>query len=134
MIHMRGFCVALAMEDVHMRLSWLVLACALVAPTAALAEFAKVDEKATFMSAIDGKVLRRMGIRLTLSKNGEIEGRAFGRDVTGEWTWNGGYFCRDLTWGKRELEYNCQWVGLKSSRIRFQSDRGDGLYADFRLE
>ena len=105
------------------------------APGAVHAQWNKVDQKTELMGLIDGKTLRRMGIRLQVFDNGKIEGRAFGRDVTGEWSWQGGYFCRNLVWGKRPIAYNCQWVGAKGkSKMRFQSDKGTGMFADFRVE
>ncbi|MEM8980968.1 MAG: dihydrodipicolinate reductase [Pseudomonadota bacterium] len=117
-----------------MRFGFFFVALWLGLAPSAWADFSKVDGKDAFVSAISGKTLRRMGIRLVVAPNGSIQGRAFGRDVTGDWTWQNGYFCRDLTWGKRELEYNCQWVGLNTPKIRFRSDRGTGMFADFRLE
>ena len=100
---------------------------------AALAEFAKVSDAATFKQLITGKQLVRPLVRLELSPEGQINGTGVTWDVTGNWSWREGYFCRDLNWGGSDLGYNCQEVAIKDGRIRFISDKGQGDYADFRL-
>lgn len=105
----------------------------LVAPVAAQAEFAPVSERARFVSLIEGRDLTRFGIRLEVTPDGRIRGRAFGRDVTGAWRWAGGYFCRDLYWGRMELGANCQAVRTHGDTVRFISDQGNGQFADLYL-
>ncbi|MGB0659473.1 MAG: dihydrodipicolinate reductase [Mangrovicoccus sp.] len=95
--------------------------------------FRKIDRKQDFIETVKGRELRLTGIRLTVTPAGEIQGRAFGKAVTGAWRWQNGYFCRDLAWGAQEFPYNCQEVSLAGGKIRFQSDRGSGQKADFRL-
>ncbi|MEL6596684.1 MAG: dihydrodipicolinate reductase [Pseudomonadota bacterium] len=103
-----------------------------VAPATAQA-FQTLTEKSNFVQAVQDKELTRMGIGLDVTPDGKIIGRAFGRDVTGNWTWQDGYFCRDLYWGKRDLGYNCQEVKLHGETIRFTSDKGTGQFADLTL-
>jgi len=111
----------------------LVLLGLLAAPVAAKAEFAQVTERERFVSLIEGRDLTRFGIRLEVTPGGQIEGRAFGRDVTGAWRWAQGYFCRDLYWGSMELGANCQAVRQRGNTLRFISDQGNGRYADLYL-
>lgn len=103
-----------------------------IAPVTAQA-FQKLTEKANFVQAVQNKELTRMGIGLDVTPDGKIIGRAFGRDVRGNWTWQDGYFCRDLYWGQRDLGYNCQEVKLHGETIRFTSDKGTGQFADLKL-
>lgn len=101
----------------------------------ALAEgFQAVQDKRTFVSLVNGKSLKRTGISLSVSPDGKISGRALGRPVSGAWQWQGGFFCRDLYWGKRDLGPNCQRVEVQGSTLRFTSDRGQGIYADLTLD
>lgn len=102
--------------------------------TAAQAEFEPIRDKNNFTSVISGKALTRLGIRLTVSPAGEIDGRAFGQPVSGDWSWQNGYFCRDLFWGDTALGYNCQQVERSGNALRFTSDRGAGRSADLYLE
>ena len=102
--------------------------------TAAQAEFAKVADQQEFLSLVAGKELTRPMIRLTVTPDGRIEGRGASWDVTGNWSWQNGYFCRDLNWGGDELGFNCQEVRVRDGRVKFTSDRGAGDSAVFRLK
>ncbi len=97
-------------------------------------EFQAIDTRSAFVELIDGRALTRFGIQLNVLQTGEIGGRAFGRDVTGDWSWSDGYFCRDLFFGARDLGPNCQLVRVYGGTLRFISDRGEGAYADFGLD
>lgn len=101
-------------------------------PVAAQA-FEKVTTKSEFMELVEGKNLKLTGIKLNVTSSGNIEGKAYGYPVTGDWQWRGGYFCRSLYWGKKDLGDNCQEVTAKQGKIRFTSDRGAGRSAAFSL-
>ena len=107
---------------------------ALPAPASA---FEQVTRATDFTSLVEDRRLSRFGIRLevlpTGADTGQIKGRAFGYDVTGEWRWQDGYFCREMDWGGTEIEHNCQAVLLDGNSMRFVSDRGHGEHATFRL-
>ena len=100
----------------------------------AVAECFIVSQRVEFVKVITGKQLERPFIKLRVSNAGDITGRALLAEVRGSWTWEKGYFCRDLFWGKKELGYNCQQVSLSGDKIRFTSDEGKGDYADFNLK
>lgn len=95
--------------------------------------FSQISDKNDFVSVVDGRKLTRIGIHLDVTPDGKIIGRAFGRDVTGAWTWKSGFFCRDLYWGSRDLGANCQAVRISGDTIRFISDQGSGDFADLKL-
>lgn len=97
------------------------------------AEFAKVESETQFKQLVSGKTLTRPLVKLEVSPEGSISGTGLTWDVTGNWSWRDGYFCRELFWGGSDLGYNCQEVKVRENRIRFTSDRGTGDYADFRL-
>ena len=99
----------------------------------AAAEFAKVSDGEDFKRIVSGKTLTRPLVRLEVSPSGHISGKGAAWDVSGNWTWQDGYFCRDLNWGGSDLGYNCQEVRVNGNEIRFTSDRGAGDFADFRL-
>ncbi|MEM9248159.1 MAG: dihydrodipicolinate reductase [Pseudomonadota bacterium] len=105
------------------------------APPAHADAFEQVTDKQEFVDLVEGRTLRYPGVRLTVSRQGAINGKGLGIPVTGAWQWRGGFFCRDLFWGERELGANCQAVlrnGLGTT-LRFVSDQGSGQSADFRL-
>ncbi|MBZ8117859.1 dihydrodipicolinate reductase [Roseovarius sp. LXJ103] len=101
---------------------------------AAAQDFSTVQQEDSFVSLVDGRKLTRFGINLDVTPDGRIIGRAFGRDVTGAWNWDAGYFCRDLFWGARDLGANCQMVKIQGNTIRFISDKGTGQFADLLLK
>ena len=121
-----------------MRLLSIVLAVFMLAPglsgTANADGFQQIQSKSTIVSLMFGRELSRFGIILVVTSDGQFDGRAFGRDVKGAWRWQGGYFCRDLFWGQRDLGPNCQMVKRQGRTIRFISDKGTGQFADLQLK
>ena len=98
------------------------------------AEFERVEDRDRFVQIISQGSLNRFGMTLVVQPDGRIDGRAFGRDVSGKWQWRDGYFCRDLSWGSRDLGPNCQEVKVSGEMVRFTSDQGSGDFADLRLK
>lgn len=116
-----------------MRYALIAALTALIAGPVSADGFAKISKRADFVSLINGKDLKRFGIKLNVMPDGQITGDAFGREVFGAWKWQQGYFCRDLYWGSRDLGPNCQIVAVQDGTIRFVADRGQGDHADFAL-
>lgn len=115
-----------------MRTFLFVLSAAL-APLPALG-FERITDGRQFAQLVQDRDLTRLGIRLRVDpQRGTVTGRGMGYDVTGNWRWENGYFCRTLDWGGSDLGYNCQAVLSDGSRMRFIADRGAGQSADFRL-
>jgi hypothetical protein len=108
-----------------------------VLPMPALAEgYVAVMDKGQFLQLVEGRELQigLYGLKLRVQSDGKIDGTAFGKDVSGKWSWKNGYFCREMLLGQREIPYNCQLVEAKGgSTLRFTSDQGSGESADFRL-
>ena len=113
------------------------LALALIlAPLAAQAEdYRPVTEQAEFVSLVDGKTLsqRLFQVGLNVSANGEISGRALGGDVTGSWTWQDGFFCREMIWGGDLIPQDCQTVEVGGELLRFTAERGRGDSTALRI-
>lgn len=115
------------------RLTLSAICAAALLATPVAAEFTKIEDADTFRALVAGKTLSRPFVKLQVSPEGTINGKGMRWPVTGSWTWQDGYFCRDLMWGESELGYNCQEISLHGGKIRFRSDRGTGDYADFSL-
>lgn len=116
-----------------MRTVPLALAISLLGVPALADGFRTVSDRGSFVQLVSGKELTRLGIKLTVSNGGAIQGSAFGRSVRGDWNWKDGFFCRDLYYGDRDLGPNCQLVKVKGETLRFIADRGAGIHADLRL-
>ena len=110
---------------------------ALFASTAAAAnEFRPVTDKGEFMAYLTDKNLsnRLYGINLSVGSDGTIAGTGAGWQVTGTWTWQDGYFCREMAWGGDPIPYNCQLVEVRNgNEMRFTTDQGAGDSASFML-
>ncbi len=99
--------------------------------------YVPVKEQAKFLSLIDGKELRNFfyGIRLNVLQDGQIAGAAVGWEIEGTWSWQDGFFCREMSWGGDAIPYNCQLVEARGDdRLRFTVDQGAGDSASFRLK
>lgn len=105
----------------------------LVATPAAAEGFRPVTDAREFASLVAGRALTRLGVSLKVLPDGRIQGRAFGRDVTGEWRWQGGFFCRVMRAGSTVVPDDCQAVLRRGDTLRFVAERGAGQYADLRL-
>lgn len=97
-------------------------------------DFKPIREANVFKTAIAGKTLTRPLIKLVVSATGDISGTGAAIPVTGTWAWKDGYFCRTMLWGERDIGYNCQEVAIHGNKVRFQSDKGTGDYADFNIK
>ena len=92
-----------------------------------------IKEEDRFINLIDGKKLKRFLIELSVQTDGTITGMGAGTDVTGNWNWQDNYFCRNLSWGNRDLGSDCQKVELKDQKLFFTSDKGRGATAGFSI-
>ncbi len=111
------------------------VACFILTASSALAEgFQRVGDRNGFVSIVADRDLKRFGVRLQVTEDGRILGSAFGQKVTGEWQWDGSYFCRDILISGDSIGKNCQTVEISGNTVRFTADRGAGDFADLRLE
>ncbi len=106
-----------------------------LAAGSAYANYVPVTDEAAFLQLVEGRELRHRFYPITLNvlDNGQVVGRAVGWDVEGTWSWQDGYFCRELVWGGDPIPYNCQLVEINNDVIRFTVDQGAGQAAAFRL-
>lgn len=113
----------------------LALCMALIVSGQAAIANERVTDKGTFLSLVDGNSLkiRLYALSLDVLPNGTIKGSALGSKVTGNWTWQDGYFCRGMMWGERDIGYNCQLVTAAADRMTFTTDKGAGDSATFRV-
>ena len=120
-----------------MKRAFAILTLSVLAALPAFAdEFVKVDDKSTFLSLMEGRELRLgvVGLAISVNPDGTIAGTAAGFALTGKWTWQDGYFCRDLDWSGTEIPYNCQLVEARGTEaMRFTVDQGAGDAAEFNL-
>lgn len=118
-----------------LRLSVVLLALAAAAPAAA-ESFEPVKDKDRFLDLVQNRELRigLYNLSLNVLPDGRIAGSALGWNITGQWAWKDGYFCREMDWSGMEIDYNCQLVEAQGAeKLRFTVDQGKGDSATFRL-
>ena len=108
---------------------------ALMTAPAAAQEFRAVTDEGEFRALMQrGSVSKRLyNLSLNVQQDGQISGSAMGWDVTGTWSWQNGYFCREMNWGGDPIPYNCQLVEVAGPDVRFTSDQGAGDSETFRI-
>lgn len=108
---------------------------ALMAAPVAAQDFRAVTDEGEFRALMQqGNVSKRLyNLSLNVQQNGQISGSAMGWDVTGSWSWQNGYFCREMNWGGDPIPYNCQLVEVAGPDVRFTSDQGAGDSETFRI-
>jgi hypothetical protein len=115
----------------------LICAASAMATTPARAsDFVPVAEKQAFVDLVQGRDLRLslFDITLRILPDGQIKGDALGWGITGTWSWQDGYFCREMDWSGEIIDFNCQLVEAKdASVVRFTVDKGQGKSASFNL-
>ena len=109
----------------------------LATPVSAVAnDFEPVRDQGEFLKLVQDRVLRSglYDLAISLMPDGRIEGSALGWQITGQWQWQDGYFCREMDWSGTPIAYNCQLVEVQGGdKLRFTVDRGAGDAAVFRL-
>ncbi len=98
-------------------------------------DYSPVTDRANFLALIGDRNLsnRLYGINLRVAADGTISGNGAGWDVTGTWSWQDGFFCREMNWGGDPIPYNCQLVESSGNDVRFTTDQGAGDSAAFTL-
>ncbi|WP_426033800.1 dihydrodipicolinate reductase [Cypionkella sp. TWP1-2-1b2] len=113
------------------------LAAFLLLTAPAFAEtYQPITDRTAFVDIIAKHELRigLYNLSLTITPKGQITGSALGWQITGDWTWKDGYFCRKLDWSGTPIPYNCQLVEAKGTeKLRFTTDKGAGDSAAFDL-
>lgn len=117
------------------RTAALLLTLATALPAAAEG-FQPVTDKTRFLDLVQNRELRigLYDLSINVLPDGRIAGSALGWDITGEWAWKDGYFCREMDWSGTPISYNCQLVeAAGAEKLRFTVDQGKGDSATFRL-
>ncbi len=99
-----------------------------------MAQLVRIETEAKFREVVEGALLTRPLVKLTVTGDGRISGTGAFDDIQGRWQWDGDYFCREMTWGSREIAWDCQTVSAAGDTIRFTAERGAGDSAEFSLK
>ena len=68
------------------------------------------------------------------NSDGTLGGNFDGTDVTGTWTWENSFFCREGMLGDFVIEYDCQIVEINGNIMRAARNQGSGETVEVILE
>lgn len=68
------------------------------------------------------------------NSDGTLGGNFDGVDVTGTWTWENGFFCREGMLGDFVIEPDCQIIEINGNIMRGTRNQGSGDVVEVILE
>ncbi|GGH25754.1 hypothetical protein SAMN05444007_103187 [Cribrihabitans marinus] len=86
----------------------------------------RITTRADFCDAVVDRVILGDGLRFVIGSDATISGQAHGVALSGVWTWNEGYFCRNARVGEAETGKDCEVIEVAPGRMRYTRDRGRG--------
>ena len=112
-----------------MRIATLLLSLAFAAPTVAQAEFTRIETLEDFKAQVVGRVITFSVGTTLIHADGTTEGSVTQPkvvDYTGTWTWEDGFYCRNLVIDGDETGVTCMQVEVDGQNLRLIRDRGEG--------
>lgn len=91
--------------------------------------FERVNDAATFSASVADRRLEfpdEPAVWFRLKSDGTMDGELRRGTVTGTWTFEDGFWCREFTAGGRASPPDCQVVEIAPNQARFTRDRGNG--------
>ena len=86
----------------------------------------KAKTTADILTAITDKKLVNDKGYIMLKSDGKIEGMSDGKSVTGEWSEQGGFYCRSMAVGDGYLDTDCQIILNTDDGLIFHRHKGAG--------
>lgn len=96
-------------------------------------EYTITTEK-EFRTYVAGKKATSQSGYATSHEDGSITGNFNGQDLTGNWTWEGEYYCRTVMLGDKDLGHDCQVVVVSDDKVTFIRNKGEGNRGNYRIE
>ncbi len=101
--------------------------------TPAMAE--EINTKEQFLAQIAGKKLVQKDNWVILSPDGTVRGEGPAKGtISGNWTWEGTYYCREITVDGTSFPRDCQTVTLNGDTVNFIHEKGKGITISWRVE
>lgn len=94
----------------------------------------RITTEKEFRAKVAGMQATSQSGYATSHEDGSITGNFNGQDLTGNWTWEGEYYCRTVMLGDRDLGHDCQVVVVSDDKVTFIRNKGEGKRANYRIE
>ncbi len=89
--------------------------------------------EAAFRAAIVGKTMGFDGSTFTVNADNTVSGPWDGSGITGTWSWEDPYWCRDIAIGGVDRGSDCQIWAVSGSSATVTRDRGNGSSFTYSL-
>ena len=105
-----------------------------VATTAFGGEFKRLKTKSEYLTTVaDRKLVAEWGWVIAAS-DGTMMGQINGQPAQGKWNWQGGYWCRTISYGSNDLPRNCQTVHVSGDTVVSIRDKGKGKQTAMKIK
>ena len=95
----------------------------------------QITNQKQFLEKVADRKLVQGSSWVIISATGSVNGE--GPDevpISGNWTWNETYYCRDISIDSVPLPHDCQTVTLDGNIVSFIHDKGRGITLSWVLE
>lgn len=91
-------------------------------------EFERIASKEQYLELVAGRVAQMKGSNFssTAFADGTMKGGGGDRKLSGTWTWEDGFFCREGTIGSDVLKRDCQIIEISGDTLKVKRNRGEG--------
>ncbi len=89
------------------------------------AAWLRIETREAFVSAFaDRPLYGSEGMVFTIHASGRLTGTIDGNELTGEWTWRDGLFCRRASLGGEDLGVDCEVIFRRGGEMKYRGDKG----------
>ncbi|MDC0435054.1 hypothetical protein OAM69_05370 [bacterium] len=112
--------------------SGVVAVTSIITACAATPQYELISTKEQYVQTVSGRTLNLGNSSTTIHDDGRMTGIAGNKEIDGQWTWEGGKFCREGRIGNEALKRDCQKMELAGDRLKIT--RGDGSVGIFNIK
>lgn len=97
-----------------------------LATSATASDYKRISKKSEYLSIVaDKKTFADWGWLIATS-DGTLMGEINGEAAQGKWDWEGGFWCRTISFGSTTMSRNCQSIHVSGNKLVAIRDKGTG--------
>lgn len=97
-----------------------------LAGSATADDYKRISTKSDYLSIVaDKKIFADWGWLIAAS-DGSLMGQVDGKAAQGKWDWEGGFWCRTISFGSTTMPRNCQSIHVSGKKLVAIRDKGTG--------
>lgn len=125
------------MKFTHIALTTVVLTVSACATTPAEnVAYERITTKEQYIELVAGRAAKSKGsdFSSTALADGTLTSTGGSKKLSGTWTWEEGYFCREGTIGSEPLERDCQIIEIAGDSLKVNRNKGEGESVILKLK